>query len=183
MDAGDLLIANLVAIVPLSILGSVLHFAYDWSRHNRVVAVFAAVNESYWEHIKIAFWPVALWLGVQFAMGGWQVRGFVPAATIALYVIPVAMITFVFAYKQLAKRNILWVDIAAFFVTGALSLVVFARVAAELQASGWTIGLSALFLLVLFGAFFRYTLDPPAEPDIFIDPLNSRYGLNAHPDA
>ena len=42
------------AVIPLIVVGSVLHFAYDWSGHHRVVAVFAAVNESYWEHIKIA---------------------------------------------------------------------------------------------------------------------------------
>lgn len=40
---------NLIAIIPLAIIGSLLHFVDDWSRHNRVVAVFAAVNESYWE--------------------------------------------------------------------------------------------------------------------------------------
>lgn len=184
MTADDLLVPNLIAIVPLSILGSLLHFAFDWSRHNRVVAVFAAVNESYWEHIKIAFWPVALWFAVQFAfLGGWRVPGFVPAATIALYVVPVAMIALVFAYKRLARRNILWVDILAFVVAVALSLVVFALLAAELRASGWTIALSVVFLAVLLGAFLRYTLEPPAEPDMFIDPTNSRYGLHAHPDA
>lgn len=183
MTAEDLLVPNLIAIVPLSILGSLLHFAFDWSRHNRVVAVFAAVNESYWEHVKIAVWPVALWFVVQFAFGGWQVRGFVPAATIALYVIPVAMIALVFAYKRFARRNILWADILSFAVAVALSLVVFALLAAELQASGWTIAVSVVFLAVLVGAFLRYTLNPPAEPDLFVDPTNSRYGLHAHPDA
>lgn len=174
---------NLIAIIPLAIIGSLLHFVYDWSRHNRVVAVFAAVNESYWEHIKIAFWPVLLWFAVQFAIGGWRLPGFVPAAAIALYVIPVSMITIVFAYKQLTKRNILWVDIAAFFVTVALSLVVFALIATELVASGATIALGVLFLVVLCGAFVRYTLRPPSEPDVFVDPTNARYGVTAHPDA
>ncbi len=177
----SLLGVNLIAILPLAIVGSLLHFAYDWSKHNRIVAVFAAVNESYWEHVKIAFWPVLLWFVVQFAAGGWAIAGFVPAATIALYVIPIAMITLVFGYKRLLRRNVLWIDIAAFFVTVAVSLVTFALIAAELAASGWTIALGAVFLIVLCGAFVRYTLNPPAEPDVFIDPTNSRYGLSAHP--
>ena len=41
----------------LSILaGSALHFLYDlWP--NPLTAVFAPVNESVWEHLKLFFWP------------------------------------------------------------------------------------------------------------------------------
>ena len=41
----------------LSILaGSVLHFLYDlWP--NPLTAVFAPVNESVWEHLKLLYWP------------------------------------------------------------------------------------------------------------------------------
>lgn len=46
MDTMNLLVLNAWAIIPLVLVGSLLHFAYDWSGHNKVVAVFAAVNES-----------------------------------------------------------------------------------------------------------------------------------------
>lgn len=182
MTAESLIALNAIAIIPLSIVGSLLHFAYDWSRHNRVVAVFAAVNESYWEHIKIAFWPILIWLIVLFALGGWSVTGFVPAATIALYSVPVTMIAVVFGYKRIARRNILFIDILSFFITVGVALMVFALVATELVASAWTIALSFAFLIALGIAFTRYTIAPPAEPDFFVDPTNARYGLDAHPD-
>lgn len=182
MMQGDVLWWNIVAIVPISLLGSLLHFTYDWSRHNRFVAYFSAVNESYWEHIKIAFWPVLVWFIIQFACGGWQLPGFIPAATIALYAVPVTMIVIVFGYKSITHKNVLWIDILSFFVTVAVSLIVFALIATELSASAWTIALSAFFLISLCVAFTRYTIKPPAESDFFIDPTNSRYGLDAHPD-
>ncbi|HLU64363.1 MAG TPA: DUF6512 family protein [Protaetiibacter sp.] len=175
--------STFIAFVPLALVGSLLHFAFDWSRHNRVVAVFAAVNESYWEHIKIAFWPVLLWFVALFAAGGWAVPGFVPAAVVALYAIPVTMIALVFAYKRLLRRNVLWVDIAAFVLTMGVSLAVFVLFARELAASGATIALSLVFLVVIGVAFARYTITPPVEPDLFIDPTNLRYGVDAHPDA
>ncbi len=178
----NLLWLNVLAIVPITIVGSLLHFAFDWSGHNRIVAVFGAVNESYWEHIKIAFWPLMAWFIVQFAIGGWAIPGFVPAATIALYAVPVTMIAIVFGYKRLARRNVLWMDIVAFLATVAVSLIVFALIAGELDASGWTIALSVFFLIVLGIAFAAYTIAPPEEPDLFVDPLNERYGLDAHPD-
>ena len=37
----------------IAALGALLHFLYELSGCNKVVAIFAAVNESTWEHIKI----------------------------------------------------------------------------------------------------------------------------------
>lgn len=83
-------------ILPLFLIGSGLHFIYDLAKHHKGVALFGAVNESYWEHIKIAFWPVFLLAVIEFVLGGWKVGSFIPAKTIALYTIPVFMIAAVF---------------------------------------------------------------------------------------
>lgn len=39
------------------IVGSTLHFAFELSEYWRPMALFAAVNESAWEHTKMYFWP------------------------------------------------------------------------------------------------------------------------------
>ena len=41
-------------------IGFVGHFLYEFSNHNRIVALFFAVNESTWEHIKIGLTPLLL---------------------------------------------------------------------------------------------------------------------------
>ena len=41
--------------------GSALHFVYAWSGYSLVVGFFGAVNESIWEHLKLAFWPTIAW--------------------------------------------------------------------------------------------------------------------------
>ena len=43
------------------LLGSFLHFTYDLSNHNKTVALFSAVNESTWEHIKLGLTPYFIW--------------------------------------------------------------------------------------------------------------------------
>jgi hypothetical protein len=169
-------------ILPLGVLGSLLHFLIDWTKHNRLVAVFAAVNESYWEHIKIAVWPVMLAQLALFLSGGHQNPSFIPAATIALYSIPISMVGLVFAYKTLTKRNILWVDITVFFMTIAIAQTLFILVLDQLRPTLATIIFAVFFLLGLIVAFGLFTLRPPREPDPFIDPLNQKYGLSAHPD-
>ena len=51
----------LLGFLFISIIGTLLHFTYDFSNHNKVVALFSAVNESTWEHIKIAVTPFFIW--------------------------------------------------------------------------------------------------------------------------
>ena len=50
-----------VSIIVISIVGTLAHFLYDLSNHNKIIGLFAAVNESTWEHIKIAITPTFLW--------------------------------------------------------------------------------------------------------------------------
>ena len=45
------------------VLGTFSHFFFDWSGENRLVGIFAAVNESTWEHLKLLFFPALLFLG------------------------------------------------------------------------------------------------------------------------
>jgi hypothetical protein len=169
-------------IVPLGLLGSLLHFLFDWTKHNKFVAFFSAVNESYWEHIKIAIWPVLLLQIVLFSLGGYQFPSYVPASTIALYSIPVTMVGLVFLYKSVTKRNILWLDISIFFVCIAIAQSIFVQVLGQLSATSGTVVMSSLFLLGLIVAFLLFTFRPPREPDVFLDPIKKDYGLRAHPD-
>ena len=182
MTIDSIILVSLWTIVPLGLLGSVLHFLFDWTKHNRVVAFFSAVNESYWEHIKIAIWPVFLLQIVLFSLGGYQIPAFIPAATVALYSIPVSMVGLVFLYKSVTKRNILWLDISIFFVCIAIAQSIFVLVLGQLAPTSGTVVLSSLFLFGLVVAFLLFTFRPPKEPDLFLDPINKKYGLRAHPD-
>jgi len=182
MTMNAVVLVSLFMIVPLGLIGSVLHFLFDWTKHNRFVALFSAVNESYWEHIKIAIWPVLLLQIVLFTLGGYQLPSFVPASTIALYSIPVSMVGLVFVYKCFTKRNILWLDISIFFVCIAIAQSIFVLVLEQLVPTTGTVVMSGLFLLGLVVAFSLFTFRPPKEPDVFLDPINKHYGLLAHPD-
>ena len=182
MTMNVVVLVSLFMIVPLGLIGSVLHFLFDWTKHNRFVAFFSAVNESYWEHIKIAIWPVLLLQVVLFSLGGYQLPSFVPAATISLYSIPVSMVGLVFVYKWFTKRNILWLDISIFFVCIAIAQSIFVLFLEQLAPTTGTVIISGLFLLGLVVAFLLFTFRPPKEPDVFLDPIKKDYGLRAHPD-
>ena len=42
------------------VLGSLAHFFYDWSGNNILIGLFAPVNESTWEHMKLVFFPMLI---------------------------------------------------------------------------------------------------------------------------
>jgi hypothetical protein len=42
--------------------------------------------------------------------------------------------------------------------------------------------MATLFFFGLIVAFLLFTLRPPKEPDVFLDPIKKDYGLHAHPD-
>ena len=119
---------------------------------------------------------------VLFSLGGYQFSSFIPAATIALYSIPVSMVGLVFLYKSVSKRNILWLDISIFFVCIAVAQSIFVLVLEQLAATSGTVILSGLFLSGLIVAFLLFTFRPPQEPDVSLDPINKGYCLLAHPD-
>ena len=48
---------EIAGIAFIILLGSALHFTYELSGESPIVGVFSAVNESVWEHMKIAFSP------------------------------------------------------------------------------------------------------------------------------
>ena len=167
-------------ILPLFLIGSTMHFVYEWSRHNRKVAILAAVNESYWEHIKIAFWPAFLLYLTEFALGGWKIASFIPAKTVSLYAIVIFMISSVFMYKHFTKKNILAVDISLFGITLLVAQLIGVNLMRDLHPATLTVYLAVFFLLSIVISFTSFTLKPPTEPDIFKDPITNKYGLKGH---
>ena len=50
----------LAGFLTVSALGTLAHFAYEWSGKQLLAGAFCAVNESTWEHMKLLFFPALL---------------------------------------------------------------------------------------------------------------------------
>ena len=44
------------------ITGTLLHFVYEWSGESLFVGIFSPINESVWEHLKLLFFPMSVWI-------------------------------------------------------------------------------------------------------------------------
>lgn len=182
MSLDQIVVVNWWMVVPLVLIGGLLHFVFDWSGRHRLAAIFSAVNESYWEHIKIAVWPVFVFQVIVFAAGGYRYSSFIPAATVALYSIPISMVGLIFLYKSFTHRNVLWLDLTVFTSVIVLAQAIFVQLLQHLDAGAVMTTLASVYLVGLLVAFLGFTLHPPREPDVFVDPITGTYGIGGHPD-
>lgn len=104
------------AILPIFLLGSILHFVFDWSGGWDPVAVVGAVNESVWEHLKIAFWP-ALFSGlIEWRLLRDRYPAFWAARTLGLIATPATIAVVFYAYTAWLGGHWLVADIGTFLV-------------------------------------------------------------------
>jgi hypothetical protein len=171
---------ELAGVVPIVLAGSVLHFAFDWSGGWRPLALIAAVNESVWEHMKLAFWPALAWA----ALSTWFRRSACPgywfAKAIGLLVVPVVISVLYYGYKAILGHNLLALDIGIFVVAillGQLSTVLILRIALE---RGPARALGRLLMVLQIGAYSLFTYLPPALP-LFEETRSGLYGIPPRP--
>ena len=173
---------DLLATIPIFGAGSALHFAYDWLGEWLPVALFAAVNESVWEHLKIAFWPALLWAAAQLWLGRPQYEGYWAARGVGLMAISMTIVVVFYSYTAILGRNLLLLDITTFAVAILIGQVVanLALAAVSSRAGFRYLGLAALVLQI--AAFSSFTYAPPHFM-LFEDGRNGKYGLAAHGDS
>lgn len=156
-----LLISSLIGFFVVSILGTLSHFAYHWTGENILAGFLFPVNESTWEHMKLAFFPMLLYV---FLESLWQ-KEEAPSHTcinlisvlIATYLIPIRFYT----YSGILGKHYAPLDIATYYFS-IFSAFTFRYVATK---KGWQPRICWLFyvLIVLTAlGFVFFTYYPPS---------------------
>lgn len=167
-----------ISVVVITVLGTLAHFLYDLSHENKILGLFTAVNESTWEHIKIAITPTLLWGLIDGYFYGENPNYF--TAKLASLLVLAFFIPLVFySYTRLSKKPILPIDIITFIVAIILAQLAFFAIIDLDPLPHFAIYLSALGTFIFFGAYMTLTLMPQREI-IFKDPITGKYGFPAH---
>jgi len=85
-------------VIWVCVAGSALHFAFELSEYWRPMALFAAVNESAWEHTKMYFWPGLFAALVQYTYTRGIANNYWIGKALALAITPVAIWIIYFSY-------------------------------------------------------------------------------------
>lgn len=166
---------QIITVIICIILGTFLHFTYEWSGENIIVGLFSAVNESTWEHLKLVFYPMFLMAIIGYFIIGKRTDNFWLAQAIGILTAIGFITTFFYTYTGIIGRNFAVVNIAIFIV----AIVLGAYVTYRLLISRKTYNaefVSIIFLIILLFSFILYTFNPPEIP-LFEDPIKGTYGL------
>jgi hypothetical protein len=155
--------------------GAVLHFIYAWSGYSDVIALFAPVNESVWEHLKLGFWPLVLFSAIEFPFIRRHVVNFSLAKFIGALVQGLTIVIIFYIYTPIVGHPILPVDIGSFvlgtLICQAVGLFVYFKTKPALPAAvAGGIGLALIAL-----CFMIFTFATP-RLDIFRDRHGGNYG-------
>jgi len=167
---------ELIGIAVIVLLGSALHFVFEWTGYWRPIAWLAAVNESTWEHFKLAFWPGLLFAVVEYGALKNLTDNFWVGKCVGLFSMPLVIAVLFYGYKAVLGRGYLVADISIFVVAVVVGQMTSYRIltAARMRAAvhRWAV----VGLVVMAAAFALFSFYPP-RVFLFEDPRVHQYGI------
>ena len=159
------------------LFGTTLHFWFEWTGYWRPMALIAAVNESTWEHFKMAFWPGFFFALIEYRFLKGETDNFFIAKFAGLLAMPVITMILFYGYTSLTGFHLLWADVIVFIlsVIGGqwLSLIILTRPEITLP-NMQLIGITGLVLMVLAFSLLSYF---PLKNFLFAHPGTGEYGI------
>lgn len=152
----------------VTMLGVLFHFAYDWSGENFIVGIFGATNESTWEHLKLAFFPMLLLTLWDLSHFYKDDPKFLPARVIGIYSAMMFIVAVFYTYMGVIGKGFDFVNIAIYFLGIAFGFWIEHLVYGKTKR--FTPALAAISLIVTAFAFVFLTYLAP-DVGIFKDPL------------
>lgn len=98
-------------------LGTLLHFFYEWSGNNPIVALFAPYDESTWEHLKLLFFPVLFYSLFQYQCIGKEYSGYITGRLAGIICGALLIIVVFYGYTAVLGHSVLWIDISLFYTS------------------------------------------------------------------
>lgn len=160
---------KILAVIVTILLGILLHFVYEATGHNPIAALFGAVNESTWEHLKLLFFPFLLVSLIEYCYYRPDFGKFFSSRCIGLLCGLISIIVLFYTYTGIYK-NVDWINIAIYILSVLIAFYVSSR---KYNSTGCSLPpvLSIGILVLLTLMFFIFTFYPP-DINLFISPVS-----------
>lgn len=157
------------------IVGSLLHFVYDWSNKSRVIAIFSPVNESLWEHLKLGYWALLFFMLIEYWFVRKHTNSFFISKTSGILAMSLLILIVFYLYTTIMKRHILVIDIGS-FIAGAILCQYISFKLMKRNLNNFLNRTGFLIFILIGVAFIFFTFKTP-HLDIFKDPSKGIYGI------
>jgi len=166
-------------ILFIVLFGALLHFTFELSGGWLPLGVISAVNESVWEHLKLAFYPSLFFTLIEYFFlfrPGKPISGFLLARALGTLLMPIIIVAIFYSYTSFTRESILSVDLSSFVIAIAAGQFVSYLLLRKLAFPAWAdlIGLCIFSAGILLFAIFTFY---PPYLGIFQDPESGQYGI------
>ena len=161
------------------LLGVLLHFAYDLFNENKLVGIFAPVNESTWEHLKLLFIPFSLF-SIFFYFKYKDVYSNIFLLTLISNILGMLSIVMLYYFSSnVLKINNLVSNISVYILGVVISFFVFYIGLTNKKFYDATSGLDMLGICALSLLFTLFILNTyfPFKNTLTKDPNTKTYGI------
>lgn len=106
-----------IELVVVAVIGTLLHFLYEWSGGNPLMGLFSPVNESVWEHLKLLFMPAFFYTMLQEILRKDGEPSRISQKSKAIICALLFIVVFFYTYSGILGKSVVWIDIATFYVS------------------------------------------------------------------
>ena len=151
---------QIISFIVVCIVGTLLHFTFEWSGNNHIVAAFSSTNESTWEHLKLVFYPMLIMTVIGYFYLGKDVKNYLCAKTLGIIYAISFIVIFFYTYTGIIGKNFAFLDIGSFFVGVFLGEFVAYKMTLSMKCCN---KLSAgIVLIILLLCFITFTFNAPS---------------------
>lgn len=153
-----------------------MHFIYKLSGENSIAALFVPVNESPWEHLKMLFFPFALfcvYTQIKFKQDKFNIFF---AGYVSILAGMWSTLSYFYTLNGALGGNNEWVNFSSFFIGLAVAFALNYFLIRYSVGKGMPNAVCAAIMIITAGIFFLFTFKPPLIP-LFQDPQNLSFGI------
>lgn len=162
------------------ILGTLLHFIYEWSGNNVIIASFSAVNESVWEHLKLVFYPMLILGLIEYYFVKNIANNYIEAKAIGIFTAISFIVISFFTYTGIIGTNFFIIDILIFIISIILGeWTSYKLMKRKNENTIQTKILAGGIIIFLLSCFIIFTYFTP-QVNLFRDFTNGTYGITEH---
>ena len=141
------------------LFGVFLHAAYELSGENPTVGLFAPINESVWEHLKLLFFPMLVLTAWDLFTRNRNNLNFLPARTIGILSGLAFIVIFYYTITGIIGMDIAWINIVIYLLAVLYEFWLERKICSRCRNLSITLAIIILILFIIL--FIVFTIAPP----------------------
>lgn len=166
------------AIIFSIVLGTLMHFVFEWTGENKIIAAFVPVNESTWEHLKLSFFPMLIFGIFQYFFVKNISNNYIESKTVGIVATMLTIITLFYTYTGVIGNNYGIINILIFIIGIVVGEYVSYRIMNEEEESDTVSKVLSIVIIIILNLYFVLFTYITPRINIFKEPLNRRIWNN-----